>query len=381
MNRRAVVPLVVGLGVGLLAVKFAFDTIRKAKASGEARQVVTVVRAKQDIAAHEEIQKEMVETVETPENLFAPAAERMDKVETAVGRVAAKPISKNSPVLLSMLAPPGTRPGMVGRIPPGYRAVSVKIDEVSGVAYQMQPGDWVDVIVVMDIESGTKGKKETMAEVILQHIQVAAIGYGTNPEADSAAQKTRPAKSATLLVPEEEVPKLHLAGTRGKITLAMRGEEDKTQNRPAVAYGNEIMKGSGIDTPPAPAADAQTPTKPSAADGQPRPSKDRTADRYPPEEPDPHMVLVFHGVTQTKEPTLVEQITFVSAKSSQIMAMAQGAPTQASATMSGSKERGLNRPTRAGSEPKVPADHAGNEEPGTGDAVEVEENKHQPGAE
>lgn len=330
MNRRAIVPLLVGLGIGLVAVKFAINTIRKAQASSESSKAVTVVRTKLDIAAHEEIQKDMIETVETADSLFAPANERMDKLETAIGRVTAKAIPKNAPVLLSMLAPVGTRPGMVGRIPSGYRAVSVKIDEVSGVAYQMQPGDWVDVIVVMDIDAGTKGKKETIAEVILQHIQVAAIGYGSNPEPDSNPSKMKPAKSATLLVPEEEVPKLHLAGTRGKITLAMRGEDDQSQNSPTVAYGSEIMKGT---TPEPPVAVVPPVTR-----------------RLPPPESDPHSVMVFHGATMTGQLTTLEHITFENAWSSRIMAMAQGAPTQASATITGTKDRGRTRPTQASDE-------------------------------
>jgi pilus assembly protein CpaB len=332
-------------------VKFAINTIRKAQASSESNKTVTVVRAKLDIAAHEEIQKDMVETVETADSLFAPANERMDKVDTAIGRVAAKAIPKNAPVLLSMLSPEGTRPGMVGRIPSGYRAVSVKIDEVSGVAYQMQPGDWVDVIVVMDVESGVKGKKETLAEVILQHVQVAAIGYGTNPEADANPSKMKPAKSATLLVPEEEVPKLHLAGTRGKITLAMRGEDDKSQNNPAVAYGSEIMKGATPEPAPAP---------PGATAPPPAPPVRRVA---PALEPEPYAVMVFHGTTANQAPT-VERITFENAHSSRIMEMAQGGPTRASSTMTGTKDRGRTRPTRAGGEAKEPA------ESGESDVVE-----------
>lgn len=354
MNRRAMIPLVVGLGIGLLAVKFAIDTIRKAQASSESSRTVTVVRAKMDIAAHEEIEKEMVETVETSDSLFAPAKERMDKVETAIGRVAAKAIAKNAPVLLSMLAPEGTRPGMVGRIPQGYRAVSVKIDEVSGVAYQMQPGDWVDVIVVMDIDAATKGKKETIAEVILQHIQVAAIGYGDSEADAKPSKKMNPAKSATLLVPEEEVPKLHLAGTRGKITLAMRGEDDKAQNASAKAYGSEIMKGGTSGAAPVEAVEPATPPQ-------------GAAKKLPLPELDPHSVMVFHGTTSTDQPTTVEQITFENAHSSRIMAMAQGAPTRASATMTGTKDRGRARPTRTGGGAKEPA------VPGESDVVE--ENK------
>jgi len=342
MKRTAIIPLVLGLGIGLLAVKFGVDSIRRAQASNAARQSVTVVRAKQDIAGYEQIQKDMVETVETADSLFAPATERMDKVETAIGRVAAKPIPKNAPVLLSMLAPVGTRPGMVGRIPPGYRAVSVKIDEVSGVAYQVQPGDWVDVIVVMDVDTGGGAKKETMAEVILQHVQVAAIGQGTGsePEPVKGAQM-KPAKSATLLVPEIEVPKLHLAGTRGKITLAMRGEDDKTPTSPARAYGSEIMNAtrtaSAEPTPPPPPVAKRVPAQP---------------------ELEPHEVLVFHGST-TKDDKLVERITFESAHSARILAMAQGGPTRESAKMSGVRSRSpaaAPQPIGPAQEPAEPGD-------------------------
>jgi pilus assembly protein CpaB len=361
MKRKAIIPLVLGLGIGLLAVKFGVDSIRRAQASNAARQTVTVVRAKQDIAGYEEIQKDMVETVETADSLFAPANERLGKVDLAIGRVASKPIPKNTPVLLSMLAPPGTRAGMVGRIPPGFRAVSVKIDEVSGVAYQVQPGDWVDVIVVMDVETGARGKKETIAEVILQHVQVAAIGQGTGSEPEPAkGAQMKPAKSATLLVPEIEVPKLHLAGTRGKITLAMRGEDDKTPTLPARAYESEIMnsmRSAAADkTPPAP-----TPPPPPVAKKAPAPP-----------EPEPHAVLVFHG-SMTNQAKSVERITFESAHSARILEMSQGGPTRASAMMSGVKGRSpapAPQPTGAA---RVPGDQGGS--PGTepGDVDNVDE--------
>jgi pilus assembly protein CpaB len=350
MNRRAIIPLLVGLGIGLLAVKFAISTIRKAQASSESNKTVTVVRAKLDIAAHEEIQKDMVETVATADSLFAPANERMDKVDTAIGRVTAKPIPKNAPVLLSMLAPEGTRPGMVGRIPSGYRAVSVKIDEISGVAYQMQPGDWVDVIVVMDIDAGTKGKKETIAEVILQHIQVAAIGYGTDPEADAKQSKMKPAKSATLMVPEEEVPKLHLAGTRGKITLAMRGEDDIAQNSPAVAHGREIMKGTTPEPEPAPPVLAAAPAA----------------------EPEPYMVMVFHGTTTNQAPT-VERITFENTHSSKIMDVTNAAPKRA--TISGGKGRSPAAAPQPNGAAKATGDQDGSQGTEPGDVDTEDENK------
>ncbi len=362
MKRKAIIPLVLGLGIGLLAVKFGVDSIRRAQASNAARQSVTVVRAKQDIAGYEEIQKDMVETVETADSLFAPANERLDKVDLAIGRVASKPIPKNTPVLLSMLAPPGTRAGMVGRIPPGFRAVSVKIDEVSGVAYQVQPGDWVDVIVVMDVETGARGKKETIAEVILQHVQVAAIGQGTGSEPEPAkGAQMKPAKSATLLVPEIEVPKLHLAGTRGKITLAMRGEDDKTPTLPARAYGSEIMNStrtaSAGPTPPAL-------TPPSVTKRAPAPP-----------EPEPHAVLVFHG-PMTKDGKSVERITFENAHSTRILEMSQGGPTRASAMMmSGAKGRSPAAAPQPIGPAQAPGDQDGSAGTEPGDVDTVDDNK------
>ncbi len=347
MSRKAIIPLVLGLGIGLLAVKFIVESIQKAQASGAARQTVTVVWAKQDIAAHEEIGKDMVETVDTADSLFAPKNDRIEKLEQAIGRVAAKSISKNAPVLLSMLAPEGTKPGMVGRIPPGFRAVSVKIDEVAAAGYQIQPGDWVDVIVVMDIDTANKGKKETIAEVILQHVQVAAIGHGTNPDQEPSGTKVKPAKSATLLVPEADVPKLHLAGTRGKIALAMRGEDDTVIGAPATALSGEIMKMLGVDD----AAPKSTDVAPVVA----------SAHRPVQEDVEPHPVLVFHGTTRGNQPMQVERITFEGPKSPKIIEVGQGAPTRASATMSTAKSSAARSSRAASGDSREPA------EPDTGD--------------
>jgi pilus assembly protein CpaB len=364
MSRKAIIPLVLGLGIGLLAVKFVVQSIQKAQASSASHQIVTVVRAKEDIAAHEEITKEAVETVETADSLFAPQNDRIEQLDQAIGRVTAKVIAKNAPVLRSMLAPEGTKPGMVGRIPPGYRAVSVKIDEVTGVAYQIKQGDWVDVIVVMDIDTGNKGKKETIAEVILQHVQVAAIGYGASPEPEQAGGKVKPAKSATLLVPESDVPKLHLAGSRGKLTLAMRGEDDKLTDTPAKAVGSEIMANMSRMLEDL----SQPPVEPPPVAS----TSEKSAQRRPPvvvEEPEPHAIMVFHGSTVGNQQTLVEQITFESNQSPHIVAIAAGAPTRASATMSGVK-KGRPRASVPGSKEKEPAGPPSHED-AEGDSGEV----------
>jgi Flp pilus assembly protein CpaB len=327
MKGKAIIPLVLGLGIGIVAVKVAVDTIRKAKAANRPSATIHAVRAREDIAAQEEISLEMVELVETADSLFAPENERIETIEEVVGRVSAKAIPQQAAVLQSMLAPPGTKPGMVGRIPPGYRAVSVKIDEVTGVAYQIRPGDWVDVIVVMDIAISGRGRKETIAEVILQNVQVAAIGRATSPQPAGSAAKGRPAKSATLLVREEDVPKLHLAGTRGRITLAMRGDDDGTLTEAASATMSDIiamMRGARN-------ADAK-----SSGDSATRP-RSRVQPRWTQPEPQsPHLVLVVRG-TSGRGSQEIERILFEARDSPRVLAMAAGPPSATSTAMMGTR--------------------------------------------
>jgi len=333
MKAKAIIPLLLGLGVGVVTVKLAVDTIRKAQAANKGPDKITAVRAKMDIEAFEEITPEMVEVVETADSLFAPAAERIASIEELKDRVAAKSIPERSAVLKSMLAPEGTRPGMVGRIPPGFRAVSVKIDEVTGVAYQIKPGDWVDVIVVMDIQTNVRGKKDTIAEVILQHVQVAAIGHETGNQPAQTSSKVKPAKSATLLVSEEDVPKLHLAGTRGKITLAMRGDDDgKREPAPSASMDDVLAMMTGA-WGGAKKANVSVPD-------EPIPAK-RSSWMEPEVELDPpHEVLVRRGSVSDKTPSEFETITFENAESPNIVEVSVGLPSRNLVT--GSRER-INR--------------------------------------
>lgn len=246
MKGKAIIPLVLGLCVGLVAVKFLVDAVQKARGSTSESKAFPVVRAKLDIDSYQEITEDLVEVVQTTDSAFAPALQRFSSMEEVVGQVTAKAIPQNAPVLKNMLAPEGTPPGMQGMVKEGYRAVSVRIDEVTGVAYQLKPGNWVDVIVVMDIATGNRrGAKETVAEVILQRVQVAAIGQATTGTPSESGSKMKPAKSATLLVKEEDVPKLHLAATRGKLTLAMRGDDDTTTAKTVVTRDSQVFDAEG----------------------------------------------------------------------------------------------------------------------------------------
>jgi pilus assembly protein CpaB len=305
--RKGIIPLIMGLAIGLVAVKFGVDALKRAQASGSKVQIIEVVRAARDISDSLEITPDMVELVETTANPFAPEGDRIEKLEDAIGRVLLKDVPQGSPLLLSQLAPKGTPVGMEGRIPQGYRAVSVKIDEVTGVAFQLKPGAWVDVIVVMDVESGNRRQRKTVAEVILQRIQVVAIGQADTGVEDTKS-RAKPAKSATLLVPQEDAPKLHLAATRGKITLTMRGTEDGSEEEElARSDSDELLAGIYGRQPEA----GNVPTAPS----QVALARDMN---------EPHEVTVYKWSTSGQSRPEIEQITFENADSQHVVDAAQG---------------------------------------------------------
>ena len=108
-------------------------------------------------------------------------------------------------------------------IPPGLRAVSVRVNEVIGVAGYVLPGTRVDVVATV---SPTGNGADMTSKVILTNVQVLAAGTKIDRETDK--NKPMPVSVVTLLVNPEEAERLTLASTEGKIQLALRNPLDKT---------------------------------------------------------------------------------------------------------------------------------------------------------
>ncbi len=217
MKSRTIIPLLVGLAVGIVAIKLFADVLRKAQAE-RAVATVNVICATVEILPTTQIRESMVEVRSVPKEL-APGDVFAD-LEEVVGRVARDRVPKGMPVLGTFLAPIGTPPGLATRIKDGYRAVAVQVDEFAGVAGWIRPGSLVDVAAVM-----TGSARDTVSKTILEKIEVLAVGQEIVSGSDSNASLAR---SVTLLVKPDEVPVLHLAATRGRIRLSMRNERDSS---------------------------------------------------------------------------------------------------------------------------------------------------------
>ncbi len=237
MNSKAIIPLVLGLGVGIFAVKIFVDVLQKARgAAGAPAQTVSVLRARVNIGPTAQIEEGMLEQVDTPKSL-APDFVFTDPQEV-LGRVTNQPIPKGVPIMPSLLAPEGTPPGMAARIPDGYRAVAIKIDEITGVGGWLKPGSKVDVVIVLTLKNRTQKRTGSFSKLILQNVEVLAVGQAIEHRGPKAAVT----RSITLLVDPKQATKLHLAASKGTLQLIMRNPEDHSEPRGVVTTDNELLE-------------------------------------------------------------------------------------------------------------------------------------------
>ena len=179
---------------------------------------VVVAAADLDIGA--ELREDDLRIIEWPETAVPQGA--IHDPKEVVGRGLIMPVIQNEPILPMKLASKEAGAGLPPLIPPGLRAVSVRVNEVIGVAGYVVPGTHVDVVVTV---SPTQQYPDTTAKVILTDVQVLAAG--TKIERDTEDNKPIPVTVVTLLVNPEESERLTLAANEGKIQLALRNPLDR----------------------------------------------------------------------------------------------------------------------------------------------------------
>jgi pilus assembly protein CpaB len=179
-----------------------------------------VVVASADLALGTELKKEDLTVVNfpvggAPEGSFAKPAD-------IIGRGVIVSLVKNEPVLSAKLASKEAGSGLPPVIPEGMRAVSVRVNEVIGVAGYVLPGTRVDVLATA---SPTNQSQDTTAKLILSNVQV--LTAGTRMEQDQEKGKPMQVTVVTLLVYPEQSERLALASSEAKIQLALRNPLDQ----------------------------------------------------------------------------------------------------------------------------------------------------------
>src|SRR6476646_4795429 len=194
-----------------------------------------VVGAAADLDIGAELRREDIRIIDWPAN--GVPANSISDPKDVIGRGLVLPVIENEPFLPMKLAAKDAGAGLPPVIPPGLRAVSVRVNEVIGVAGYVLPGTRVDVVATV---SPTGSNTDMTSKVVLTNVQVLAAG--TKIERDTERNKPMAVSVVTLLVDPEEAERLTLASTEGKIQLALRNPIDKTAPethgiRPAALFG------------------------------------------------------------------------------------------------------------------------------------------------
>lgn len=230
----AVLALAVTAGGGLAYATYNYMQNAPAKTVAMPTQPVVVAAA--DLPLGTELGADDVRVVQwpkgqAPEGVFTSAGE-------VAGRGLIVSVVRNEAILNAKLAPKEAGSGLPPVIPPGMRAVSVRVNEVIGVAGYVLPGTHVDVLATA---SPTNNVQDTTTKVVLHNVPV--LTAGTRMEQDQKDGKPVQVTVVTLLVSPEQSERLALASTEGKVQLALRNPLDQSAPdtpgvRPAALLGS-----------------------------------------------------------------------------------------------------------------------------------------------
>jgi pilus assembly protein CpaB len=221
------------------------------------------------------------------------------KVEEVLDRPVVSNILAEEAVLDGRLAPRGSGAGLAPVIPVGMRAVTVRVNDVVGVAGFVLPGMRVDLLVTGRPPSGNL----TLTSTVLQNITVLSAGQTMTPDTRGAAIN---APTVTLLVTPEQAEIITLAGTEGRIQLVLRnGSDTEVQKTKGVSsaslYGVKYVRGSysnsGGDLP-------QEGDEPGQRRRRPAPvvvAPPMAAPPPPPPPPVPDQIVVIRGNSRSVE--------------------------------------------------------------------------------
>lgn len=236
MPKKALIILSLAAVFGLLTAVLVHRTLKQNQSAYAGQKTKKVAVAAVKLGLGTQIKAEHVSLAEWPESLLPRGT--FQEVEKLIGRVTIAEIFPGEPILETRLAPEGSAAGLPAIIPPGMRAMTVKVDEVIGVAGFVAPGTYVDVVATVVEGTG----QNAISRVILQNVKVLASGQRMETQKDGQAIEV---KTVTLQVTPEEAEILALASNAGKLQLVMRNTVDRETVHTTGADESELFRGKG----------------------------------------------------------------------------------------------------------------------------------------
>jgi pilus assembly protein CpaB len=239
MNRTRFMMIgALALAAGFLASVFVYRNLALKNGSSDSGTPIMV--AANDLQVGARIEERDIKIIKIPNGDMPPGAPRSKK--DVIGRGVIIPISKGEFILPNRLAGENAGAGLPSLIPPGMRAVSVRVNEVVSVAGFVTPGTRVDVLL-----TGAPSGSDQQTTTVLQNVEVLASGHTLERTSTGEAQNTA---VITLLVTPDDAQRLTLASSEGHIQLALRNPLDIKQDEVPPSISRALYRGAA--PPPSP---------------------------------------------------------------------------------------------------------------------------------
>ena len=243
MNRTRLLMIgVLALALGFFASVYVYKSLQSKSSSGIENGVDVIVAAN-DLQVGARVTEHDIKIIKVQGADMPPGAPR--RRADVIGHGVIVPIAKGEFILPNRLAGENAGSGLPALIPPGMRAVSVRVNEVVSVAGFVTPGTRVDVLL-----TGTPGSGgEQQTTTVLQNVAVLASGHTLERTSTGEAQTTA---VITLLVSPDDAQRLTLASSEGRIQLALRNPLDTKQDEVPSSNSRGLYRGISAPAPTQP---------------------------------------------------------------------------------------------------------------------------------
>jgi pilus assembly protein CpaB len=277
-NTRTLVVILIALGAAGVASYGAYQMIRNMPVRQVEAPTTMIVAAARPIPTGTRLGPDDIKMIAWPAR--TPVAGSFTKLEAVTNRAVLSQVLENEPITESRLASAEAGAGLQMTIPEGMRAISVRVNEVVGVAGFVVPGTKVDVFVTL----------ADATRVVVSNVQV--LTAGTRYDQDKSKGEPIPSSVVTLLLTPEDASRVVLASAEGQIMLALRNPLDTAAtNNVGTRSGNLFGESVSMARP--------------AAAPRPRPVIERAVDvtppPAPPPPPKPYTVEAIRGAKRSAE--------------------------------------------------------------------------------
>jgi pilus assembly protein CpaB len=220
ITRRLTSAFIIALLVSGVFTIWLFEKLNKHTAAAPPPPKSQYVAAAANMEAGQVIKAENLHLVDWPANV--PLQGAFTTTQPLVGRMVLYPLAAGEPILERQMSAPGAGTGLTVKIPDGMRAISLRTDEIVGVAGFLLPGTHVDVLVTLHLAN----VPDPINSTVLQDAQVLAIGQKTEPDPDG---KPTTATVVTILVSPQDAEKVDLASNQGTVHFVLRNGGDREE--------------------------------------------------------------------------------------------------------------------------------------------------------